>query len=214
MADRKHDNRHADDLDLSNGFTREAEAPKPGQPLHDLTAGAHEEIALSRDRERALDRHDVRWRLHRDHLAHQTHAAPSHDLDGKSEMSLQQQYEERRTLWELQRAAIVRDYADSRVALRADGTTLSDRFSTADGTSGSRNDRANGPPSPDNRTTEPSSNDTQEDPPLSRAFSSGSKDDAGPEPGPSTEPSPCGTDAPSVATREFTAVTASRGRGL
>ena len=208
MTDRKHDGRTSDDLDLGDGFAHEAEAPKPGQPPHDLTAGAHEEIALSRDRERALDRHDVRWRLHRDHLAHQTHAAPSHDLDGGSETSLQRQYEERRTLWELQREAILRDHADRRSELRADGTTLSGRFSTADGTSGSRDDHASEIPSPENRTAEPFSNDKHEDASLSRAFANGSGDDA------DREPSPREADTPPVATREFTAVTASRGRGL
>jgi len=117
---------------LQDVFSQNANVPAPVQKEHGFAASVAAEAAMNRDKNMALDRHEFRWKIHRDRIANQTEIAPSLGPDGHSDRSLVREYQEMRSRWEVQRDAIVQDFDDKITDHRSANQTLSAHFQEAE----------------------------------------------------------------------------------
>ena len=116
-----------------HGGLREAFASEARRKNHQaadtsLTATAKAEIAASERAETALDQHDRNWDRQRDALAGKPEDAPTLDYGVQPARSIEAEYKEARTRWEMRQGQIIQEHQVERADIRGRGQTLSDAF--------------------------------------------------------------------------------------
>lgn len=121
--------------EVQGDFADNAKAPADSPQIEpSFSMGVASEVALNQEREAALERHEFRWKIHRERIANQTEISPSLGPDGNTSRSVQNEYQHMRDRWEVQRDAILQDYEIQVTDHRANGNTLSDHFQSAEPT--------------------------------------------------------------------------------
>lgn len=119
-----------------------------------ISATARAELDNAASCKEALDAHEERWRVERGKIANASDPYPDFDLGSRAHRNIQSEYEERRTVWELERDRIERSFAAKREDIRGASPTLTGDFARngRDGKSASENDFSFPAPSKDDQT--------------------------------------------------------------
>ncbi|MCB2062394.1 MAG: hypothetical protein KDE25_02865 [Novosphingobium sp.] len=107
---------------------RASERPAPQPDEWNISAGARAEIDNARYREEALDAHERKWREEQRKIAASSDPFPDFDLGSRAHRNILAEYEERRTVWEMERDGIERSFAATRTDIRSTNLTLTDEF--------------------------------------------------------------------------------------
>lgn len=127
---------------LSPEFNKAGKEIAQPEPLRSVTDTARAELRSENAHEAAIDAHDAKWMRERDKLSNSAVPYPEFDLGSRAHRNLANEYQERRTEWEMQRERIEKRFAKERSDIRNSGPTLSEEF------------RAQNPPSERERSAE------------------------------------------------------------
>jgi len=115
-------------------------APETGEWR--ISAGARVELENSRDLEDALEAHDRKWRNETRKIAAASDPYPDFDLGSRAHRNILAEYEERRTLWEMERDGVEQSFAAKREDIRNTNPTLSGVFADRERNDGPIHDEA------------------------------------------------------------------------